>query len=195
MKVVVSRWRVLPVLLVVLLVGLLGLLSQRLGLVQAATTIHITNCRTDTQLQAAVMTHGVTTILFNCSGDILLTKTLVIDPAITTKLTMDGNDRHVTLDGHGAVQVLQVNSGVTFTLEDLTIAKGVADEGGGLFNNGTVTISESTFTQNSASSIGGGILNNGTPTISNSSIAPNSAGTDGGGRINVGDGENINTST
>ncbi|MDF5712884.1 MAG: right-handed parallel beta-helix repeat-containing protein [Rhizonema sp. NSF051] len=48
------------------------------------------------------------------------------------------------------------------------------DEGGGLVNNGSVTVNNSTFTGNSAAD-GGGISNDGIITISNTTISGNSA--------------------
>jgi fibronectin-binding autotransporter adhesin len=148
-----------------------------------STTIPITNCQTDRQLQAAVSTApSGATIPFHCSGDILLSKTLTI----TKNLTLDGAGQAVTLDGHGSVQAIVVNSSVNFTLNNLTIARGSSSTvGGGLFNSGgTVTISGGTFTSNTAFA-GGGIFNGGTMTISNGTITNNMATGNGGGIINV----------
>ena len=50
-------------------------------------------------------------------------------------------------------------------------------DGGGIYNDGTLTVSNSTFAGNSASSgSGGGIYNHGTVTVSNSTFSGNSAG-------------------
>jgi hypothetical protein len=172
-----THW--LLVVALALLVGLLGLVCPPQGIVQAASVVVITDCTTDTQLQHAISTAPAgTTIVFGCRGDILLSKTLAI---ATDRLTLLGNGR-VTLDGNNSVQVFVVN-GVTFTLKSLTISRGSASRGGGLDNEGgTVTISNSTFSSNTASSAGGGIYNEngGTMTISNSSITHNTAPFDGG---------------
>ena len=127
------------------------------------------------------------TITFSCSGTIPITSTLTI----SKNLTINGTGQSVTLDGGNSVEVLFVRSGVIFTLNALTVAHGLAIsgiDGGGLFNSGTVTISNSTFANNSASgsSSGGGLANGGTVTISNSTFANNSAGGGGGGLINEG---------
>ena len=55
--------------------------------------------------------------------------------------------------------------------------------GGGIVNElgGTATVSDSTFTSNSASIDGGGLVNSGTATVSGSTFTSNSASTDGGG--------------
>src|SRR5205807_970621 len=131
-------------------------------------------------------------IAFACSGDIKLSSTL----KITGSMTLDGSGQSVTLDGGNSTQVLYVNNGVTFTLKALTIAHGVralnalrtsTSAGGGLDNEGgTVTISNSTFSGNSAS-YGGGLDHcNGTVSISNSSFSGNS--TTDGGRLSRGRG-------
>ncbi len=121
------------------------------------------------------------TITFSCSGTIPITSTLTI----TKNLTLNGSGQNVTLDGGNSTQVLSVNSGVTFNLKALTIAHGSAFGGGGISNSGTVTISNSTFANNSTTTAhGGGISNGGTVTISNSTFANNSASGLGGGLIN-----------
>ena len=108
---------------------------------------------------------------------------------ISKNLTFDasGSPQPVTLSGGNAVQVLQVSAGVTFALNTLTITRG---NGGffssGILNDGTVTISKSTFSNNSAIS-GGGIENRGMMTISASTFANNAAiNGDGGGIENRG---------
>src|SRR5581483_9101899 len=110
-------------------------------------------------------------------------------------LTLDGSGQNVTLDGQNSVGVLEVYPNVNFTLNALTIANGAAsnsndDLGGGIIyaGGGTVTISNSTFANDSASN-GGAIYNNGsTVNISNSTFtndsAPNVYG--GGALDNVG---------
>jgi hypothetical protein len=88
------------------------------------------------------------TIAFGCSGDIPLSKTLTI----AVNLTLDCSRQSVTLDGNNSVEVLSVNSGVTFTLNALTVAHGsTTSYGGGIFNNvGTVSSSGSIVANNTA---------------------------------------------
>ena len=98
---------------------------------------------------------------------------------ITISGDTDGN-------GVGNVQVLTINSGVTATLDSLIIKKGVADdEGGGIYNNGTLTINNTILSNNSAGS-GGGISNYGIVAINNSTLSGNSTGGSGGGIWNNG---------
>ncbi|MGI9057154.1 MAG: choice-of-anchor Q domain-containing protein [Ktedonobacteraceae bacterium] len=176
----------------------LSVLAGSFGLVahaQAATTISVTTCDESHLDQALASANSGDTITFGCSGDIALTQTLTI----TKNLTLDGSGQTVTLDGQSQVQVLGVNSGVSFTLNALTIAHGSTYLGGGGLDNegGTVSISNSTFANNSATHYigGGGLLNDsGTVSISNSTFANNSASY-GGGLLNYGSTVSISNST
>ena len=81
-----------------------------------------------------------------------------------------------------------VNSGVTATLNSLAITKGGNFSGGGIRNDGMLTITNSTISDSSATSGGGGIFNSGsgTLTITNSTFSGNSASSGGGGIHNQG---------
>src|SRR5450759_3961866 len=121
--------------------------------------------------------YGANTITFSVNGPILLGSQL---PTITDAagLTIDGTGQTVTISGNNAVRVMQVGAGASLTLNNLTIANGIAAGGGGIFNNGTATITNSTFSGNSApGNFGGGINNSGgsTLTITNSTFSGNSA--------------------
>src|SRR5450759_2255420 len=134
--------------------------------------------------------YGANTITFSVNGPILLGSQL---PTITDAagLTIDGTGQTVTISGNNAVRVMQVGAGASLTLNNLTIANGIAAGGGGIFNNGTATITNSTFSGNSAAgSFGAGIYtNSGTLTITNSTISGNSAtGGFGAGVYNTGGG-------
>ncbi len=82
-----------------------------------------------------------------------------------------------TLDGNDAGTVLLVFSGVTAKVVELTITNGNAGGvGGGISNNGTLTLNESTVSGNTAGFLGGGISNNGTLTINRSAVSGNATG-------------------
>ena len=57
----------------------------------------------------------------------------------------------ISVDRANSYQVLLVNLGATLTLNDLTIANGSSGYGGGIYNDGTLTVTNSTFSGNSAS--------------------------------------------
>jgi hypothetical protein len=161
-----------------------GLGLAAVGLAQparAATTITVASCD-ETSLDAAVAQANSDSagdiITFSCSGTIGLTSPL----AITGSMTLDGAGQ-VTLSGQGQVSVLDVASGVTFTLANLTVTDGAHS---GLLNNGgTVNITGSTFRGNVAG-LGGGVDNfsGGTVNITGSTFQGNYANNGGGGAIN-----------
>ncbi len=136
----------------------------------AVTTI--TDCSGDSQLQSAVSSGG--DIVFACSGTISTSLT------ISSSTTIDATGQSVALDGGGSEQVLYVPSGVTLTLNNLTIQNGRNKGGGGAIKNGgTLIVTNSTFVNNTAigKGTGGGAIYNhyGTLTVANSTFVNNSA--------------------
>ncbi len=135
---------------------------------------------TDTTGGVCAVGSGDDTIVFTLSGTITLGSAL---PEIKNTLTIDGAGRKITISGFGKYQVLAVDVGATLNLDDLTIAQGNSSTGGGILNfGGTLTVTNSTFSDNSApSGTGGGILNiGGTLAIKNGTFSGNSAGGTGG---------------
>jgi hypothetical protein len=91
---------------------------------------------------------------------------------IRFSLKIIGSDATTTIieyGGNGVVQITSANAHVT--LSKLTIRNGVV--GGGISNQGTLMINNSTVSGNSATYGGGGIHNNGTLTINNSTVSGN----------------------
>ncbi len=114
---------------------------------------------------------------------------------ITQKLEIEGpGANNLTISGNDATEVFEVESGATASIAGLTIADGSAEYGGGIWNGGTLTVTNSTLSGNSGTygiratipGLGGGIFNGGgTLTVTNSTLSGNSA-TDGGGIFNGG---------
>lgn len=75
----------------------------------------------------------------------------------------------------------------TLTILNSTVSGNTASEGGGTYNSGSnrLTITNSTFSGNTATSVGGGSFNLGTLLITNSTLSDNSAAL-GGGIFNIG---------
>jgi hypothetical protein len=122
------------------------------------------------------------TIQFNLAsypGVIALSSTLEIN----TNLTIQGpGAAQLAISGNHAVSVFVIDPGVNVSISGLTIENGQGFIGGGIENNGTLTVTYSTLSGNSAL-YGGGIENYGTLTVTNSTLSGNSA-SDGGGGIN-----------
>jgi len=137
----------------------------------------------DAITQVNTSTDPGNTITFSVTGTITLTSAL---PAINKPVAITGptSGAGVTVSGGNAVQVFVVNSGVTASISNLTIANGGAFSGGGIANNGTLTVTNSTLSGNRASIGGGGIENGGTLTVANSTLSGNGANDGGGGIVN-----------
>ena len=108
-----------------------------------------------------------------------------ISTSITVQPTTTGST--IILDGNGA-SVLGVNSSVTAVVSGVTIENGAAvlpNLGGGVYNDGTLTVADSTLSGNSSYE-GGGILNTGTLTVEDSTFSGNTGDSYGGGIYNEG---------
>jgi|GEM_PF-2640266 len=115
-------------------------------------------------------------------------------PEITSAITINGNNATITRGGTANFRIFYVDGEDSIqgnlTLNSLTISSGNAatggvnagDDGGGIFNTGTVAINSSIMTGNQASDDGGAIANFGTMTIRDSILNGNVSG-DGGGAI------------
>jgi predicted outer membrane repeat protein len=131
---------------------------------------------------------GNDTINFSVTGTILLGSSL---PEVTDSLTITGPAAPgISISGGGDVLVTSVASGATLYLNYLTIANGSAINGGAIYNNGTLTVSNSTFSTSNnlgvLSDQGGAIYTNGTLTVTNSTFSGNTARYYGGGIYNNG---------
>jgi len=120
------------------------------------------------------------TVTFNCGGAATITVTST--KTISADTTIDGGSL-ITISGGNSVGVFSVNGGVNFTVQNLTIANGNSEGGGGIYSDGgTLTVTNSIFTGNSATgatatnSCGGAIDNEGNSlTVTNSTFSGNSA--------------------
>lgn len=148
---------------------------------------------TEGALGAALRAGG--NVTFNCGGR----RTIGVGDGwnISPDTTIDGGSL-ITISGGNPS--FQVNTGVNFTVQNLTIADGTGINnagtltvtnstfsgnnagnvgvGGAIWNSGTLTVTSSTFTSNRAVA-GGAISNSGTLTVTNSTFASNSAGSGG----------------
>ena len=97
-------------------------------------------------------------VTFDC-GASPATITITNTKTISADTTIDGGSL-ITISGGNSVGIFVVNSGVNFTVQNLTVANGNGGGGGGggIFNDGTLTVTNSTFSGNFARG-GGGIDN------------------------------------
>ncbi len=131
---------------------------------------------------------GLTGTITLTTGELSITSNISIAKAGTGAITISGN---------GASRVFNIATGAALTVDNLSIVNGKADgSGGGILNAGTLNLSNSTVSDNSAvysgaasgNADGGGISNSGTLNINTSTIKNNSAsifnlGTASGGGI------------
>jgi CSLREA domain-containing protein len=138
---------------------------------------------TDTTGGDCALGSGDDTIVFSTglTGTITIAATL---PAIANTLTIQGpaaNPPEIAVDGANEYQVMVVNPVATLNLNNLMIAHGFAITGGGINSDGTLTVTNSTFSDDSAdggvlfAGLGGGIYSEGTLTVTNSTFSGNNA--------------------
>src|SRR5437867_2899690 len=145
----------LVLVLALLVLGVLGATSSALACVVGTGTS--ASC-TEAALTACLPGGGSFdgTVTFACGG--AATITITSQKAISANTTIDGGGV-ITISGGGTVGLFTMNSGVMFTVENLTIANGnSASFGGGAILNqgpGTLTVTNCTFSGNSAGINGG----------------------------------------
>jgi hypothetical protein len=98
--------------------------------------------------------------------------------AVATSVTIDGpGASKVAINGNNTHQDLVIDANVTATVSGLTITGGQAAPyyaGGGIYNNGTLTVDDCVISGNTAQ-FGGAIANNGSVTVTGSAIKNNTA--------------------
>ena len=108
-----------------------------------------------------------------------------VEFAVSDHLTIIGLAAdNLTISGDNVSRVFSIDADVNVDISDVTIADGSALNGGGIYNNGVLTITNGTLAGNTAEDLGGGIYNNGVLTIANSTLAGNTSENLGGGIFN-----------
>ena len=151
---------------------------------------------------AASITFSVTGTITLVQGYLTVPKSLTISGPGADRLAIDGNHQSrefLVLDvpdasisgltmrnGYQSTQVAHVGGGIynlgSLTLSDVTILGNYADGGGGIWNDrsGVLIVSRSTISGNSSNVCCGGIANAGIARITNSTISGDSSLTEGG---------------
>ena len=97
--------------------------------------------------------------------------------------TITGPAAGLTLSGGNTSGVFQVDAGTTAAISVITITGGSSALGGGILNDGVLTLTNCTISGNSAAQSGGGLYDgaHATATLTNCTISGNSATQSGGG--------------
>jgi subtilisin family serine protease len=147
--------------------------------------INVNNVSLREAIAAANSQAGDDTIQFSVAGTINLTGAL---PDLTSNIRITGpgaDQLTIRRDTGGDYRILTVGTGATVGISGLTLTGGFLSDGGGIFNSGTLNLTESTVSGNSAW-YGGGLVNAGTMTVTDSTVSGNWTNNQGGGIFNVG---------
>jgi predicted outer membrane repeat protein len=161
-----------------------------------AGTITVTNTNNSGSgsLRQAIMdanaAAGADTITFSVTGTIKLSSAL---PAISGDLTITGpGASSLTISGENVGRVFFISSGANVTISGVTVANGrvtSTDVGGGIRNEGTLTLTDCILSSNTSSGgNGGGLANSAgkTANVTNCTFSGNTAYYSGGGIANEG---------
>jgi CSLREA domain-containing protein len=152
-------------------------------------------CTLRAAIQEANVAVGTVTINFNLPAFSTITLNNLL-PDIVGSLIINGlgvdllTVRRSAVAGTPDFRIFSIATGATVMVSGLTISNGNltgGDYGGGVLNNGTLTLTNSTVSGNHVhtAAAGGGILNHGTLTLTSSTVSGNSADS-GGGVFNSG---------
>src|SRR5262249_35108713 len=113
-----------------------------------------TDCSLRDAIGAAISGSDTIQFVTGLNGVILLTQGQLL---LTVRVTISGPGTNViAVDGNATSRVFQVNGGVTAAFSGITIQNGNATVGGGIYNFGTLMLTNCVLTGNNAAIVGGG---------------------------------------
>ena len=125
------------------------------------------NIRTFTDLQNAI---GLVTGTLTLNQNVAMTAKEAADftngITINKDITIDGKGH--TIDARDLGRIFSIGEGFTVTLTNATLINGKATEGGAIYNDGSLTLSDVKLSDNAADSYGGAVFNNGELVVSDS---------------------------
>ena len=125
------------------------------------------NIKTFTDLQNAI---GLVTGTLTLNQNIAMTAKEAADftngITINKDITIDGKGH--TIDAKNLGRIFSIGEGFTVTLTNATLINGKATEGGAIYNDGSLTLSDVKLSDNAADSYGGAVFNNGELVVSDS---------------------------
>ncbi|GAB4444768.1 MAG: hypothetical protein Kow0031_27200 [Anaerolineae bacterium] len=127
--------------------------------------------------------------------DLTTSTPTINNPNAGVSLTIEGSGKGVDGNGIAGVRPFHIAATTTVTINDLTVmggnVPGSSDNGGGILNEGLLTLNNSTIRDNTTGGNGGGIDNRGALTMTNSTLSGNTATGDGGGLHATTGGSNV----
>ncbi len=148
------------------------------GQIQEAVT------KAESDSGAVVVTVGPNTSSSTYAGEI----TITTEETELTSLTIKGAGADATkVTGQGSTRDFEVNSygelPATVTIEDMAIDGGyvAGTNGGGVYNGGTLTLTDDSLSTDATTYNGGGVYNGGTLTLNDDTFSHDSADDTGGG--------------
>ena len=125
------------------------------------------NIRTFADLQNAI---GLVTGTLTLNQNVAMTAKEASDftngITINKDITIDGKGH--TIDAKNLGRIFSIGEGFTVTLTNATLINGKATEGGAIYNDGSLTLSDVKLSDNAADSYGGAVFNNGHLVVGNS---------------------------
>ena len=125
------------------------------------------NIKTFTDLQNAI---GLVTGTITLNQNVAMTAKEAADftngITINKDITIDGKGH--TIDAKNLGRIFNIGEGFTVTLTNATLINGRATEGGAIYNDGSLTLSDVKLSDNAADSYGGAVFNNGHLVVGNS---------------------------
>ncbi len=125
------------------------------------------NIKTFTDLQNAI---GLVTGTLTLNQNVAMTAKEAADftngITINKDITIDGKGH--TIDAKNLGRIFSIGEGFTVTLINATLINGKATEGGAIYNDGSLTLSDVKLSDNAADGYGGAVFNNGELVVSDS---------------------------
>ena len=125
------------------------------------------NIKTFTDLQNAI---GLVTGTLTLNQNIAMTAKEAADftngITINKDIVIDGKGH--TIDAKNLGRIFSIGEGFTVTLTNATLINGKATEGGAIYNDGSLTLSDVKLSDNAADGYGGAVFNNGELVVSDS---------------------------
>ena len=125
------------------------------------------NIKTFTDLQNAI---GLVTGTLTLNQNVAMTAKEAADftngITINKDITIDGKGH--TIDAKNLGRIFSIGEGFTVTLTNATLINGKATEGGAIYNDGSLTLSDVKLSDNAADGYGGAVFNNGELVVSDS---------------------------